>query len=339
MKKYNVAILGGTGFVGAELYRILSLHPSFDVRLVSSEKFAGQFVEKTYKHFRYGNIKPNLKFSSINSLETGYDIIFSALPTGVLPLFLDKILGKTNLLINVSGDFRFSDESILKEYYPDSIGVIKDSSLVNYFIPELSPINKKAKIINLPGCMALAAIYSIYPLIKNNLINENIVIEAKTGSSGAGKSTTETHAERSNNFRLYKAFNHRHLPEIQKLGANFCIQFSAFSLDISRGIYVSAYSSLKENTSKEDVRIAFHQTYKDSYFVHVLKTGTPMLKTVMGTNHVEISHIINGKFCLSMVTLDNLIKGAAGQAIQAANMHCNLPEELGLSTANRGIWP
>lgn len=339
MKKYKVAILGGSGFVGAELYRILSLHPLFDVRFVSSEKYAGKFVEKTYKTFRCRNINPSLKFCSINSLESGYDIIFSALPTGVLPLNLDKILYSTNLLINVSGDFRFSDESILKKYYPNSIGVIKDSSLVNYFIPELSSINIKAKIINLPGCMAVASIYSIYPLIKNNLINENIIIEAKTGSSGAGKSTTETHSERSNNFRLYKAFNHRHLPEIQKLGANFSIQFSAFSLDISRGIYVSAYSSLKENITKEDVRIAFHQTYKDSHFVHVLKTGTPMLKTVMGTNHVEISHIINGKFCLSMVTLDNLIKGAAGQAIQAANMHCNLPEELGLSTVNKGIWP
>jgi LysW-gamma-L-alpha-aminoadipyl-6-phosphate/LysW-L-glutamyl-5-phosphate reductase len=245
MKKFNVAILGGSGFVGAELYRILCSHPIFNIQFVSSESNADKFVERTYKLFRYQQSNPTLKFSSLESLEAGYDIIFSALPTGVLPLHINTILPKTQRLINVSGDFRFSDEKILERYYPNSLGVIKDDSTVNYFIPELSKVNDSAKIINLPGCMAVASIYSIYPLIKNQLIEEEIIIEAKTGSSGAGKSSKETHAERTNNYRLHKAFSHRHLPEIQSLNMNHKIQFSAFSLDVSRGIYVSAYSHLK----------------------------------------------------------------------------------------------
>ncbi|WP_411347311.1 N-acetyl-gamma-glutamyl-phosphate reductase [Paenibacillus sp. WLX2291] len=345
MSTYRVGILGGNGFVGGELYRLLSAHPNFQVEFVSSESQAGRPVEKTHKAFLYRKVNPKLTYSKLAELDGEYDLIFSALPTGILPQHLEHVLNHTQRIFNISGDYRFTDNNVLKQYYPDSISTVKQAGS-HYFIPEISEWNRDARLVNLPGCMAVASIYSIYPLVLHSLIQGHVFIDAKTGSSGAGKSSKETHADRVNNFRLHKGFEHRHLPEIERIASTYSehkldVSFSAFSLDVARGIFVSAYSVLREGVEESDVKKAFFQAYKSKPFIRYSGQSSPgpMLKTVHGTNYAETAFIVKDSKCLSLVSIDNLLKGAAGQAIQAANIYYDIPEITGLTTEHEGIWP
>lgn len=344
MKNINVGILGGTGYVGGELYRILRNHPNFDIKFVSSESKQGYPVESLNKSLITSKQKSNLKYSSIKDLPDNLDCLFSALPTGVLPNYIKDILKKVRVVFNISGDFRFHDKDILKKYYPQTYKLNCTDIISEYCIPDIdeySHISRDTNLINLPGCMALACIYAFYPLVKHKLIKNNVFVDVKTGSSGAGKSTKETAADRFGNFRLYRAFDHRHLPEvINVLSPQVTnIGFAAYSLDISRGIYASAYSLLKDNITSIDVKKSFYKEYKYKKFIVNLSNNTiPLLKSVNGTNSAEIKVIVSGKMCISMVALDNLIKGAAGQAIQAANKYYLLDEELGLNNLC-GMWP
>jgi len=340
MIKQRVAILGGSGFAGAELYRLLMDHPYFEVVYVSSESRAGKLVERDNYMLRHRNINPDLRYGRIEDL-CCVDLVFAALPTGVLPARITEILEKTEVLFNISGDYRFQDEQILSKYYPASISAFKDFG--RYVIPEFYDSDFDSRIINLPGCMAVASIYTLLPLIKGHLINKNIVIDVKTGSSGAGKTSKETHAERNNNFRLYRAFDHRHLPEIERIFKNeeevHEVSFCVYSLDISRGVFVSTYTELKDGVTETDVHVAFHQMYRNKEFIKYSRHLPPMIKTVQGSNFAEVTSIVQGTKCLSMCALDNLVKGAAGQAIQVANLYFGLDERTGLTRIEGGLWP
>lgn len=345
MKTYKVGILGGNGFVGGELYRLLSAHPYFEVVFISSESKAGIPVEKTHKAFLYRKVNPKLTYQKMADLTNECDFIFSALPTGILPRHLSDVLDHTKQIFNISGDYRFTDNNVLERYYPASLATSAQAGS-HYFIPEISTVDPDAKVINLPGCMAVASIYAIYPLVLHSLIEGHVFIDAKTGSSGAGKSSKETHADRVNNFRLHKGFEHRHLPEIDHIAKTYSehpvdISFAAFSLDVARGIFVSAYSVLKPSVDESDVKKAFFQAYKSKPFIRYSGQASPgpMIKTVHGTNYAETGFVVRDGKCLSLVSIDNLIKGAAGQAIQAANIYYGIPESTGLTTESEGIWP
>jgi len=343
----RVAILGGSGFTGAELYRLLSKHPIFNVDFISSESKAGYLVEKVFRPFFHKKKINQLKFQRIDELEGEFDIIFSCLPTGLLPQKIEKISNHTSYIFNLSGDYRITDTNVLQKYYPETLKQ-KFVEKAHYFIPEFSEVNYDTKIVNLPGCMAVASIYSLYPLLVNDLIDQRIIIDVKTGSSGGGKSSTEHHAERSQNFRPHKIHGHRHKPEIEQIfnenfNTSIDLQFSAYSLDLPRGIMVNTYSKLKNGVSEIDVKKAFHNIYSTKIFVSYLKSSNasqlyPMIKSVVGTNHVEVGVYIDGENCVSIATIDNLIKGAAGQAIQAANIYMGIDENMGLDYAE-GVWP
>ncbi|MGP4042618.1 N-acetyl-gamma-glutamyl-phosphate reductase [Gracilibacillus sp. D59] len=343
--KIKVAILGGSGFVGMEIYRILKNQPEVSIEFVSSESLAGQSVEKYYRVLNSKNRQ--LKFKPVHELTHGFDVIFSCLPTGVLPTYIDDIKAKALVVFNVSGDFRLKERDHLEKYYPQSLKA--DSYLASqYFIPEFHQIDRNAKIINLPGCMAVASIYSLYPLVKHQLIENRVVIDAKTGSSGGGKKSSETHAERAHNIRPHKVHGHRHQPEIIHAFRDMCgavleLQFSTYSLDLPRGIMVTAYSQLKENISELDVKRSFYRDFKPLTFIDYLKDSggrfNPMIKSTAGTNRVEVAAYVDGKNCVSICTLDNMIKGAAGQAIQAFNQFFDYPEYQSLNFQNEGMWP
>lgn len=342
---YSAAILGGSGFVGGELYRLLSMHPHIDVQFVSSESKQGLAVERQLRSFRHHNVKPGLKFSALSDLKNGhYDLIFSCLPNGKLPQIISSVSEHGSRLFNLSGDYRFAEDEINQAHYPATPGSLPPQMARQYFVPEFTTPDDNVRLVNLPGCMAVASLYALWPLVKNELISGRIIVDAKTGSSGAGKGSAETHAERANNFRLHKAFAHRHAPEIEKLQLlsrePLAITFAAFSLDTPRGIYISAYSTLKPGLTVADVRQAFFSEYQYAPFVHYLKNGqVPMLKTVCGTNHVEVATQVEGDSCLSLCSLDNLIKGAAGQAVQAANIYLGLEAVCGLQQLNEAGWP
>lgn len=343
----KVAILGGNGFAGNEVYRILSKHPKFEVDFMSSESMAGKAVDKYSLAYRHVKNKKQLKFKKISELKEHYDVIFSCLPTGVLPKCIESIYDKADVIFNLSGDYRLEDREELEKYYPETFNQNFDVDS-EYYIPEFSQI-KRAKIINLPGCMAVASIYSLYPLLSNDLIEGSIITEAKTGSSGAGKSAKEVHAERSNNFRPYKIFGHRHKPEIEfcfrkNLGKEIDYQFSAFSLDLPRGIMAVSYTTLKKGVTEIDVKKAFYSLYSKKPFIEYFNTkggkfAYPMIKTVIGTNYAEVGVYVEDNHCVTIAAIDNLIKGAAGQAIQAANIYFGYEETLGLNLESEGMWP
>ncbi|MFF2887231.1 N-acetyl-gamma-glutamyl-phosphate reductase [Paenibacillus sp. NPDC057967] len=341
----RVAILGGSGFTGAELYRLLGRHPEFEVAFVSSESKAGFPVDKYFIGSIHKKKPSSLKFSKASDLDGHYDAIFSCLPTGQLPKIAQRVAQHTDYIFNVSGDYRLSDADLLQKYYPETLQHELDGS-AHYFIPEFSEIDRSAKVVNLPGCMAVATIYTLYPLVAAGLIEPRVITDAKTGSSGGGKSTTEHHAERSQNFRVHKLHGHRHRPEIEhalslQLKQTVDLQFSVFSLDLPRGIMATSYSYLKEEVTAADVKKAFFSAYAGKPFLHYFSSGNgaPMIKTVVGTNIAEVGAYVDGRSCVSIATIDNLLKGAAGQAVQAANLYFGFPEETALRFDGEGAWP
>ncbi|MBH5317596.1 N-acetyl-gamma-glutamyl-phosphate reductase [Paenibacillus sp. GSMTC-2017] len=341
----RVAILGGSGFTGAELYRLLGKHPGFKVDFVSSESKAGYPVDKYFVGSIHKKKPSPLKFTKIADLDGHYDAIFSCLPTGALPKIIEQVASHTDYIFNVSGDYRISDPELLSQHYPATLHHPFEGGW-HYFIPEFSSINRAVKVVNLPGCMAVATLYTLYPLVAHDLIEGRVVTDAKTGSSGGGKSTTEHHAERSHNFRAYKVHGHRHKPEVEHalnyhLDRSVDLQFSVYSLDLPRGIMATSYSLLKEGVTAVDVKKAFFSSYSSKPFLHYFSSGhsSPMIKTVVGTNVAEIGAYVEGRNVVSIATIDNLIKGAAGQALQAANLYFDFPEDAGLQFDGEGAWP
>ncbi|MBW7475340.1 N-acetyl-gamma-glutamyl-phosphate reductase [Paenibacillus oenotherae] len=344
-QRRRVAILGGSGFTGAELYRLLGRHPHFEVDFVSSESKAGFPVDKFYIGSVHKKKPSSLKFNKTAELDGHYDAIFSCLPTGTLPKIIRQVSEHADYIFNVSGDYRISDPELLKQHYPETLLNAFDGGW-HYYVPEFSRIDPSVKVVNLPGCMAVATLYTLYPLVAHDLIEDRVVTDAKTGSSGGGKSTTEHHAERSHNFRAYKVHGHRHKPEVEHalalhLDRSVSLQFSVYSLDLPRGIMATSYSLLKEHVTAVDVKKAFYSSYASKPFLHYFNSGngSPMIKTVVGTNYAEIGAYVEGRNCVSLATIDNLIKGAAGQAIQAANLYFGYPEDAGLQFAGEGAWP
>ncbi len=341
----RVAILGASGYTGGELLRLLLSHPLSEVVFISSESLAGKPAALAIPTLRHYPKAKGVVFKTLNELPK-VDIAFSCLPSGRLPEILQFVADRSNIIFNLAGDYRLKARQDIERHYPNSLrGPWPDSE--SYFIPEFCADIQSAKVISLPGCMAAAALYALYPLCRLDLIEDNIIVDAKTGSSGAGKTDPEHPAERVCNFRAYKLHGHRHQPEITQALKFFArrdvdLQFSTHSLDLPRGIFVTAYTKLREGVTTLDVKRAYIQSYLKTPFVHYLsprpgRLSVPMIKTVVGTNFVDIASSIEGRSCVTVAALDNLLKGAAGQAIQALNRFMGVDETLGLAVG--GMWP
>lgn len=339
--RITVAVLGGTGFIGAELIRLLATHPQVETKFVSSARHAGQ---------RLGQVVPGLRNSlvgeqrmrSVDELSK-VDVAVACLPNGALPAILEDVSGHADLVINVAGDYRLRHPDEIAKHYPESAGGWRHP--IPYWVPEFcgKPIEP---VLNLPGCMAAATLYALYPLFKAGLAVPQVVVDAKTGSSGSGSGSVEHPAVREGNVRVHKLHGHRHAPEVRQALSDLTgntpdIQFSTFSLPVARGILVSAYGRLVPGAGSGDVRRAYARAYADTPFVRVNNGRTPMsmpmLKTVTGTNVAEVGVAVEDDRWVAISTLDNLIKGGAGQAIQALNRVYGLDERLGLPEASG--WP
>ncbi|GLR12195.1 N-acetyl-gamma-glutamyl-phosphate reductase 1 [Chitinimonas prasina] len=346
MKTVTVSVLGAAGFVGGELIRLLQSHRHVQLVDVTSRARAGQPIGRSLPALRHFPETGRKRFATIEAMRE-VDIVFSCLPGGVLPKIMEQIRPKARRIINLAGDYRLRDPALLARHYPETAvtGVPADS---RYVIPELwQPEYADSSLLNLPGCMAVATFYGLYPLVARGLVESEIVAEAKTGSSGSGKESAEHPAERSHNYRPYMLSGHRHEPEIMQAlhdhtGHQVALRFSAGSLDSPRGIAVSSFLTLREGVTELDVRKAFFSTYGTTRFVRYLGPAQgpwsmPMLKTVVGSNAVEVATDIDGRRCTVVSALDNLIKGAAGQGIQAMNLAEGFDEDEGLS--HGGMWP
>ncbi|MEW1720145.1 N-acetyl-gamma-glutamyl-phosphate reductase [Streptomyces sp. NPDC093109] len=324
--RVRVAVLGASGYTGGELIRLLLGHPNVELTHLSSERHSGETIASVLPGIRNHPAAAKLRFAPLESYDE-VDVAFACLPTGALPPLMPKLSERAGRVINLAGDFRLTDSEEATRHYP---GSAEWTDAFSYFVPEFSPPPGDSRFLNLPGCMAVASLYALQPLMAADLADGDVVVEAKTGASGGGNKSTEPPAERIGNFRVHKPYGHRHAPEISQALRTFAgraprLRFSTFSLDVSRGILVSAYGLLRPDVTRLDVKRAYGVAYAHTPFVKArsqLKTPAdfPMLKSVIGSNMAEVAVAVRGDQYVAVTAIDNLIKGAAGQAVQAFNL-------------------
>lgn len=336
-EKIRVGIFGGSGYGGAELLRILLFHPRAEVSLVTANEHAGKAVGEVHRNL-YG--LTNLRFEKAPEDFEGLsnlDCLFLALPHGQALEVAPKL--PTGLkVIDLSGDFRLRDAASFEEHYGRAHTA---PDLQREFVYGLTELNRErikgARLISNPGCFATATLLALAPLAANGSLQGRVVVDAKTGSSGSGaKPAANTHhPQRSNSFYAYKPFTHQHVPEIEQTLGDVAgawsneLVFMTHSLPVSRGIFASAYAELKEATTAEELASAYEEFYRGSFFVRLVK-GSPDINWVKASNFCDIGFAARGRQVAVFSAIDNLVKGAAGQAVQNMNLMFGLEETEGL---------
>ncbi len=335
VQKISVAIFGGSGYGGSELLRILLFHPNADIVLVTANEHAGKAVSDVHKNLRG---LTDLRFDKVPddiSTLTEIDVAFFALPHGQAIELIPRLPAKAKA-IDLSGDFRIDDADIFRQFYKMEHAGEKQKDFVYGLTETNREAIRSAQYIANPGCFATATLLALAPAVKSGLLTGKIIVDAKTGSSGSGaKAAANTHhPQRMNSFYAYKPFQHQHLPEIeQHLRAvgefNNELVFMTHSLPVSRGIFASCYMETKVNVTNEDLENIYGDFYKDVFFVRLVE-GSPDINWVKNTNFCDIAVHSNGKQIVVFSAIDNLVKGAAGQAVQNMNLMCGIDEKTGL---------
>jgi len=331
----RAAIFGGSGYGGSELLRILLFHPDVEIAFVTANEHAGKRVGEVHRNL-LGLTDASFVPAPSDLHSTDVDIAFFALPHGQAMDLIPKLPAGVKA-IDLSGDFRIDDPESFEKHYKLSHSA---TDLQKQFVYGLTETNRDAirvaSYIANPGCFATATLLALAPMVKSGLLTGKIIVDAKTGSSGSGaKPASNTHhPQRSNSFYAYKPFTHQHVPEIaQHLGKvgtfdNELI-FMTHSLPVSRGIFASSYLETNVNLTNEDLKNIFAKFYSDSFFVRLVD-GSPDVNWVKNTNFCDIGGFSNGKQIVIFSAIDNLVKGAAGQAVQNMNLMFGLDEKTGL---------
>jgi N-acetyl-gamma-glutamyl-phosphate reductase len=331
--KILVGIFGGSGYGGSELLRILLFHPNVDLVFVTANEQAGKPVGEVHR-----NLNGLTQLSFINAPETvaGVDCVFLALPHGQAMEIVPS-LPKDVKAIDLSGDFRLRDRGVFEKHYKQPHTAMDAQAEFVYGLTEINrDAVKGARLIANPGCFATATLLGLAPLVANNLLNGRVVVDAKTGSSGSGaKAAANTHhPQRMTSFYAYKPFTHQHVPEIeQELGhigdwANELV-FMTHSLPVARGIFASIYAEMNRDLTEIELHNIFADYYRESFFVRLVN-GSPDINWVKTTNFCDLGFAARGRQLVIFSAIDNLVKGAAGQAVQNMNLMFGLPEITGL---------
>lgn len=334
----KVGIFGGSGYGGSELLRILLFHPAVEVKLVTAGEHAGKRVDKVHPNLAK---LTDLKFEPMpdpNAIE-GLDCLFLALPHGQAMEIAPR-LPREMKVIDLSGDFRLSDADAFKTYYNREHSAIEQQREFVYGLTEAnrSRIREASRIAN-PGCFATAIELALYPFVASGLVKGKIIADVKTGSSGSGaKAAANTHhPKRANSFYAYKMFAHQHQPEVEQFldsvnprwAEESSLVFQAHSIPVVRGIFASIYLTPSEPLSNERVAELLHEFYGTEFFIRLVE-GSPDINWVKSTNFADIGWAADGDSVIVFVALDNLVKGAAGQAVQNMNLMFGMEERTGL---------
>ncbi|MDH5533883.1 MAG: N-acetyl-gamma-glutamyl-phosphate reductase [Candidatus Pacebacteria bacterium] len=340
----TVSIVGGSGYAGGELLRILLNHPSVEIKQVTSQRLVGQPLSVSHPNLR-GQTK--LKFSSVEDLQE-CDVLFLGLPNGVSMDYIEKFKSLATHIIDLGADFRLNSESQWSEWYKKEHVKPELMSQFAYGLPELNRDQiAGSNYVSGPGCEAAVSILSLYPLIKHGVIDPtSIIIDAKMGSSQAGNSFSSSshHPERAGVLRSYAPTGHRHTAEIeQELGEympEMRVNISATAVNIVRGILVTIHTNLNaENLelTDKDIRKIYRQEYRNEPFVRIVKQSRglfryPEPKILQGTNFCEIGFEIDRRSNRLVIlgAIDNLVKGTAGNGVQCMNLMLGLEERSGL---------
>ena len=337
----RVGIVGATGYTGEELMRILANHPEAEVRYITSESQTGTEITKVYGHLHKYYDGVQLKsLQDLTEIAENTDVIFIGLPHGHAMAIGKQLESYDVKIIDLGGDYRFYDTAVYEKWY-NVEHTHKDAKAVYGLAEWYRDRIRDAKIVGNAGCYTTASILALAPLAKAGLINtKSIVIDAKSGMSGAGRGLklSSHFTEMYDNFTIYGVTNHRHTPEIEQAltefaGEDVIVNFTPHLLPISRGILSTCYADLKEGVTAEDVDKAFAECYADEHFIRLLGRGAcPMVKKVRGSNFCDLGWHIDPRTGRVIVVsaIDNLVKGAAGQAVQNMNIVFGLDESCGL---------
>lgn len=348
-KKFRVAIAGASGYAGAELVRLAAAHPDYEITAVTSEKSAGQSVSSVFPSLT-GIVQHRFEALAPEALAERADAIFLALPhtKSQDPVALCMKAGK--LVVDLSADYRLKDVSAYEKWYQTSHAHPQLLREAVYGLPELhrSAISK-AKLVASPGCYPTAAILQLAPLFAKGLVQlDTIVIDAKSGISGAGRSPALPYhfPEAHESLEPYKIGQHRHIPEIEqelsgvmgKTGA-VTVTFTPHLVPMNRGILSTAYCKLKQESKLTDLRSLYRDFYKGERFVRLYEDLVPNPRYIKGSNYCDVGVYVDPRagWVVTVAAVDNLVKGAAGQAIQAMNLMMGIPEDTGLTAP--GSYP
>jgi N-acetyl-gamma-glutamyl-phosphate reductase common form len=334
--KLKVAIYGGSGYGGSELLRILLMHPDVEIDLVTANEQAGKRVSEVHRNLAGLTDLVFISAPEEPSSLAEVDCIFLALPHGqamdVVPTLPPHVK-----VIDLSGDFRLRDQQAFEQHYARPHTAMSAQA---EFVYGLTETNRKAirnaRLVANPGCFATATLLGLAPLAASGAINGRVIVDAKTGSSGSGaKAAANTHhPQRMNSFYAYKPFTHQHVPEIgQELRAigdwSNELVFMTHSLPVARGIFASIYIETNSELTEQQLRVMFADFYRDSFFVRLVE-GSPDINWVKTTNFCDIGFATRGRNVVVFSAIDNLVKGAAGQAVQNMNLMFGLDEKTGL---------
>ncbi|HKP48218.1 MAG TPA: N-acetyl-gamma-glutamyl-phosphate reductase [Pyrinomonadaceae bacterium] len=334
--KLRVAIFGGSGYGGSELLRILLQHPQVELSFVTANEHAGKRVGEVHKNLFGLTELVFLSASEINTELEDVDCVFLALPHGqamdVVPGLPENVKA-----IDLSGDFRLRDQAEFERHYNRAHTAMDSQDGFVYGLTETNrEAIKTARLVANPGCFATATLLGLAPLVASDLLDGRVIVDAKTGSSGSGaKAAANTHhPQRMNSFYAYKPFTHQHVPEIeQELRAvgdwSSELVFMTHSLPVARGIFASIYVETNKQMTAEDLRLLFADFYRNSFFVRLVD-GSPDINWVKTTNFCDLGFAQRGKSVVVFSAIDNLVKGAAGQAVQNMNLMFGLDEKMGL---------
>ena len=337
----KAGIIGSTGYAGGELARLLLQRDDIEIKWYGSRSYIDQKYASIYQNM-FRIVDDACMDDNMKELAEQVDVVFTATPQGLCASLMDEdVLSKVKV-IDLSADFRIKDVSVYEKWYKLTHASPQFIGEAVYGLPEINREKvKKARLIANPGCFPTCSFLSTYPLVKEGLIDLNtLIIDAKSGTSGAGRGSKvdSLYCEVNENIKAYGVASHRHTPEIEEqlscaAGKPVTISFTPHLVPMNRGILVTAYASLTKKVSYEEVKAVYDKYYRDEYFVRVLeKDVVPQTRWVEGSNFADVNFKIDTRTnrVVMMGAIDNMVKGAAGQAIQNMNLMFGLPENTGL---------
>ncbi len=337
----KAGIIGATGYAGGELVRILSGHPDVEIVWYGSRSYIDQKYADVYRNM-FRIVDAACMDDNMEELAEEADVIFTATPQGFCASVISEDILSRTRIVDLSADFRIKDVKTYEKWY----GIEhKSPQFIEEAVYGLCEVNredvKSARLVANPGCYTTCSILTAYPLSKEGLIDMNtLIVDAKSGTSGAGRGAKVPNlfCEVNENMKAYGVTTHRHTPEIEEQlsyasGEPVMINFTPHLVPMNRGILATEYASLKEKVTAEEVMAIYQKYYGNEYFIRLLGAGAcPETKWVEGSNFVDIGFQIDERTnrIVMMGAIDNLIKGAAGQAVQNMNLMFGLPEQEGL---------
>ena len=348
-KKYRIAIAGASGYAGVELVRLVAMHPYFELSAVTSEKSAGQTISSVFPSLT-GIVQHKFEALAPEALAERADAVFLALPHTRSQDPVAFLVKAGMLVVDLSADYRLKDITAYEKWYQTSHAHPDLLREAVYGLPELHRnAISKAKLVASPGCYPTAAVLQLAPLFAKDLVRpDTVVIDAKSGISGAGRSPALPYhfPEAHESLEPYKIGQHRHIPEIEQelsgltgKAGSVTVTFTPHLVPMNRGILSTAYCKLNQDFKLADLRALYRDYYKGERFVRLYEDVVPNPRYIKGSNYCDIGVYADARagWAVTVAAVDNLVKGAAGQAIQAMNLMMGIPEETGLTAS--GSYP